>query len=655
MTVAFSIGLSGLHANQKAIEVIGQNVANANTPDYHRQVVDLASRTYGPGVGSGVEVRTVRQLADSLLDRAVAQNATESATLEARLGSLRQLEATLAPSEGSLQDQLEAFFNQLELLAAQPGDVAQRRVVLGSAGGLTRTLNALGNDLATMRAGQDDRLRRIVEQVNTLAPQVAELNQAIQQATIQGIPANDLKDQRTQLLGRLGQFMDLRVVPQDHDAVLVIAGGAPLVVGNVTTPLQFVVNANGDAAVRPRGASDDLLIREGQIGAALTMRNGDLKDYRQRLDTLAQAIVRQLDAIHATGLGLTGPAALLVGQRPVTNMNAPLALVGLGFPLGAGELHVAVTDLATGERTLSMVAVDPATQSLNDFAAAFTAAVGNAQAVVDPQTRTLRVLARPGYGVDFAGRLPTVPQTSTLTGTAVPSFGGRYTGDTNDTYTFEMAGTGVVGQTSGLTLNVRDGSGALVTTLQVGQGYEPGSDLPSVNGVTVRLSAGTVNAGEQFATPVVADPDPTGILVALEVNTLFVGDNATNVAVRPDLLAHPEEFAAGLTASAGDGGNLARMAAARDRRDLGDGTQTFREFYAAMVGDLGAQIQNLGDQQDARQSLGENLAAQRQAVSGVDTNEELLRLLQFQRGFQMSSQYLAVVNQTLDELANILR
>jgi flagellar hook-associated protein FlgK len=655
MSVALSIGLSGLTANQSAIDITGQNISNAATPDYHRQVVDLADRTVGEPVGTGVRVRGIRQLADGLIDTAVAQNATETAGIGARLASLQQIQASLSPQQGSIQDQLSGFFNQLDQLSAQPGDPAQRRVTLGAASNLTGTLNSLSNDLSGMGKGLDDQMKALVGQINTLAPQVAQLNQSIQQATIQGISANDLKDQRSQLLGQLGQFMDLRVVPQDNGAVTVIAGGAPLIVGSLATALEFTTNSSGDAAVRLQGTQTDLEVSGGQLGAALQVRNGDLKGYQQQLDTLAQSLIRSLDGVNATGLGVGGPQALLVGHRAVNNANVPLALAGLAFPPTAGTLSVSVTDLATGQRTLKQVAVDPATQSLKGFAAAFNAAVGNAQAVVDPQTNTLRIIAQPGYGVDFAGRLPSAPQNSTLSGTATAALQGSYTGAKNDTYTFRMAGSGQVGVTPGLAINVRDGSGNLVTTLPIGQGYEPGSNLPAVNGVVVQMGAGTVNAGDQFQTAVVGQPDTAGVLTALGVNTLFSGSNATDIAVRPDLLSDPRQLATGLTGAQGDNGNLSRLSALQDKSLLGNGTQTFSQYYANMAGTLGGQVQSLTQQQSAKQALGQNLTAQQQSVSGVDNNEELLHLLQFQRGFQMSSEYLSVVNQTLDELANIIK
>jgi flagellar hook-associated protein 1 FlgK len=652
---ALSIGLSGLSASQKALDAIGQNIANANTPEYHRQVVDLATRSVGLEVGSGVEVRSYRRLGNSLLDQAVSRNTTETAFVTSQLETLRQAQSVLASGEGSVHDLLEKFFNQLEQLSARPSDTAQRRVVLNSARDLTDKLNALNSDLMRMSDGLDEHITRAVEQINTITPRVAELNLEIQRVTIHGVSANDLKDQRDQLVRQLAEFMNLQIVPQDFGMINVIGGGSPLVIAGTATPLQFAINSDGDAAVRVQGLPIDLRFEGGKLAGYLQIRNGDLAGFRERLDTLSESLVRELDGTHATGLGLTGPFTFLAGQRPVTNPLAALENAGLGFPPTTGTLYVSLTNLATGQRTLHEVAVDPVNQSLQDFAADFTAAVGNAQAVVDGQTNTLRIIAQPGYAVDFAGRLPTAPENPTLTGTATASILGRYSGTANDTYTFEIAGNGTVGVTPNLALNVRDGSGALLKTLTIGEGYEPGSDLETINGVVVRLSAGSVNVGETFEARVVAQPDTAGILTALGINTLFAGRDASSITVRQDLVENPALLASALTDQKGDASNLRRLAGLRDKQLLSSGTQTFREFYAAVVGDVGSRVQDLDQQQTAKQALGANLQAQRQAVSGVDPNEELVHMLTFQRAFQMSAQFLSTVNQTLEELVNILR
>jgi len=194
----------------------------------------------------------------------------------------------------------------------------------------------------------------------------------------------------------------------------------------------------------------------------------------------------------------------------------------------------------------------------------------------------------------------------------------------------------------------------VIASLNIGQGYQPGSTLQVGNGVTVQLSSGTANNGDSFTTRVVANPDTAGLLTALGINTFFTGNNANNIAVQPNLVNNPAQLAASRTGQPGDGSNLQRMAALADQPLLANGTQTFSQFYGSMVGDAGTQVKQLSDQQSAQQLIGQRIEAQQQAVSGVDPNEELVRELEAQRAFEMASRYISTVNTTLDSLFRIV-
>lgn len=650
---ALTIGLSAVLTSQRLLDVTGQNIANALTPGYHRQTVNLAARNFDNPLGAGVYITDIRRSRSSLLETAVIRNTSETQSTTAQLDALRQAEVFLAPGEGSVDGLVEKFFNDMQQLAARPGDVAQRRVVLGTARSLTDKLNSTTDELRKLSEDLDARAGEIVGSVNTITKQIAELNARIQRATAVHETPNDLLDQRDQLLNKLSELVDVQVVDVDFGQVNVIAAGAPVVVGNQQLDLQYQVgNTNQGTFVRADQSGLALNVTGGQAHGLLQVRNVDLQDYRDRLDDLSRELVRSVDSIHSTGLGMSGPLTSLTGTRGVNDPTKPLAQTNLAFPPQAGDLYISVTDTATGARTIHRVSIDPATDSLNDVAAAISG-VPNLTGSVDPTTNTLKIIASSGHAFDFAGRLPTGPENVAMTGTSAPQVGGTYTGPANDVYTFTVVGSGTVGQTAGLTLEVRDQANNLLGSFNIGQGYDPGAALPGVNGVVARLGAGTVNAGDSFQVTALASPDTAGLLPALGVNTFFKGDSASSLAVRPDLLSNPELFAASRNGAAGDASNLLRLTKLRDARTLAGGTQNFREFYGSIVGDVGVRVQALSSNQDAQMALGARLEAERQAVSGVDPNEELVRLLQYQRSFEMAARYIAVVNETLDSLLQL--
>lgn len=661
-----STGLSSLQVNQRALEIIGQNIANANTPGYHRQVPQLVaadpSRIGNLSIGTGVRLSDIRRQRSILLEAALTGQNSALKDTTAQLETLRQVESLLTPTEGSLQDRLQRFFTQFDQLAARPEDTTQRRIVLGGAAALSDQFQALAGDLDRLRSTLDTQIQDEVSTVNRRAEQIARLNEEIQRATIRGVAANDQRDQRDQLINELAEHVGVRTNEADFGQRTVLVDAAPLVVGNRHIDLQATIDASNQAVLTSSNATVPLTITGGKLGGLLQVRNQVLPDYRGRVDTLARELIQRVDGLHATGLGLNGAVTFASGARGVSSVTAPLSQAQLAFPPQAGSLFVTVTELATGKRTLSEVTIDPS-QSLQDLATALSAVNGGTalNAVADSQTGTLKILAQSGYAFDFAGRLASEPTYSAgYSSTATGAIGGVYTGTTNDTWTFEFVGSGTVGVTPsppagpGLTLLVKNAAGTPVATLNVGLGYEAGTSLQVADGVTVKLSAGTVTNGDSFTTRVVAQSDTAGILPALGINTFFVGDDASTIAVQPDLLANPERLAASRTGQPGDGSNLRKIAALRAAPVLANGTQDLQQFATALIGDVGTQVQQLGQEQTQQQLLSEQLEAQRQSVSGVDPNEELVHMLQFQRSFQLAARYIATVNETIDDLLRLV-
>src|SRR5262249_10266481 len=152
-----------------------------------------------------------------------------------------------------------------------------------------------------------------------------------------------------------------------------------------------------------------------------------------------------------------------------------------------------------------------------------------------------------------------------ITGTFGVQLGGHFTGQQNDMYTYRVVGSGTVGVTTGLALEVRNAAGSLLGSFNIGDGYAAGSALTSANGVTVTLSAGTANDGDTFSSAVVAQPDAGNLLPALGLNSFFDGADAASIQVRSVLLSNPAQLAISQTGQPGDGANLQQIAALRDK------------------------------------------------------------------------------------------
>src|SRR5262245_41646216 len=170
--LGLSTGLSALQVSQRALDIVGQNIANANTPGYHRQVLDLSTRfpveLGGHSIGTGVQITDVRRLHSQLLESALTQHASESGDTAAQLETLRHIESLLTTGEGSIHDTMEKFFNGLEQLSTRPGEVTLRRTVLGTATALSSEFNYVAGEFDRIRTDMKSQIESVVTEINSL-------------------------------------------------------------------------------------------------------------------------------------------------------------------------------------------------------------------------------------------------------------------------------------------------------------------------------------------------------------------------------------------------------------------------------------------------------------------------------------------------------
>jgi flagellar hook-associated protein FlgK len=652
--LAYSIGQSALSVSQQVLDLIGQNLANLNTPGYKTQTANLTEVVDG-SFGNGVTIGSITNEDSPLVDQAVTRNTFETASTSAQLQPLQQIDALLTPGTSSLDTQISKFLSDVTQLTASPNDTAQRQAVISDLTSITSSVNNLAGSLDQLRVSVGNQASNVVTQVNQLSSQIASLNGQIQNQEIQGQSANNLIDQRDELINQLAQYVDVRTVAQPYDVTNVVGAGVPLVDSNQSYSIQYGTDSSGNAVITAQDTATPVNLAGGQLQGLVQTYNQTIPSYSSQLNTLVGALAQQVDEVQATGIGSTGPLTTADGTRPVGSTSTALDSTTTEFPVQAGTLDISVTNLSTGQRTLDPVAIDPTTQSLSAIATAITTATGgNVQVTVNTTNNTLHFQAAAGYGFDFAGQPPTTPTLSAnYAGTTTATLSGAYTGAANDNYTFQVVGAGgTVGTTPGLRVQVLNGANNVVATLDVGSDYTPGSALTVANGVSVAFSAGTFTAGS-LSFPVTSQPDTSGLLTALGINTAFTGSTGEDLAVNPALLANGSLLSASLTGETSDGSNLQRLLTAVNQPVLDGGTQTILQYYAGITGTIGSQVQQATSQQTAQQALGQQLQSQQQAVSGVDQNSQLLNMLQFQRAFQLGASYISAVNTAYDALTNI--
>ncbi len=254
-----------------------------------------------------------------------------------------------------------------------------------------------------------------------------------------------------------------------------------------------------------------------------------------------------------------------------------------------------------------------------------------------------------GTGLVSLGLLP-----GTFTGRDLAvdvNLNGQYTGAANNQWTFEPIGDGIIGTTPGLEVAVRDAAGSIVARLDVGAGYAPGNDLVIGEGVSVSFSVGELRQsdGDAFSSDMIADSDTSDILVAFGLNAYLVGDDASTIDLRGDIREDPRLLAASATGAVGDGGALLDMIGVQTS-DVAELEGTLGEFYGTMVGSIGFDISSASSAQEIESFLLTSLETQREEVSGVNVDEELVKMIQYEQAYSAAAQFLQVVRQMSDEV-----
>ena len=233
---------------------------------------------------------------------------------------------------------------------------------------------------------------------------------------------------------------------------------------------------------------------------------------------------------------------------------------------------------------------------------------------------------------------------------------GTYTGSTNETYTLVPSGDGEIGTTPGLTLDVYDSSGLLLTTLDVGSEYQPGTALELPKGLKVSFGVGSISATDQdrLSFDALADSDSAHALVALGLNSLFSGTDAHDIALNKAIELDPRNLAASATGADSDNGALRKLIDTRSQSLSELGGVSAGEYYGDLVGGVGFEIDSTQNARGVEQTLFDSLQSRREQTSGVNTDEELVNMLQFQQAFSAASRYITVVNATNDDILRLI-
>jgi flagellar hook-associated protein FlgK len=655
--LGLNIGVSAIRANQVALRTAGHNLVNAETEGYHRQRVDLQSRPEinlaNYTLGTGVEVAQIRRLLDISVERGITQNQAATANAQTRLDAWPRVETLITPGTGGLDERVAAFITSLEQLSSRPTEAYRRTEALQTAEALTESVNQTLDDLNRLTASLRAEVRATVDQANILAEQITETDNLIRIELGVGRQPNDLLDRREQLINELSGLVGVNTNTLDVAHGPAVAADGWLILSDGAARLEVTEGPYAQFDLTLTNDETPITLSSGKLSGLLTALE-DVQAVRGDIESWFQDLRIEFDHIQATGLGMEGPFRSAQSARSVEFPATPIANLGLPAEISSGELHITVTNPATQQRTTHRVAIDVHNDSMAEVVARIDALAG-VSAFLDPASGQATIAGTGQNLIDFAGRIDQAPQTSAVTGTSQPTLGGLYTGEGNAIWSVTALDSGEIGVTQPLRLEVRDAAtGELVTTVDAGLGYEPGQPVQLRDGVTLAMGVGTLNAGDQFETSVVADPDETRLLAALGIRSFFTDGPDGHFSVNQALLNDPDRLSTSRSGLPGDAANLDRMVALRDA-PLYEGGETIELRLATMISTTGVKTQAVESELDQLEALGARLMSDRDAVSGVDMNEELMQMLRFQQAFGAAAKFVSEIDETVQSLFDMVR
>jgi flagellar hook-associated protein 1 FlgK len=339
-----SVALQSLLVQQGALEVVANNIANANTPGYSREVPILEESppilSGNTMVGTGVTLQSVQSVRDNILDLRIDQETSQQSSLNSYVNSMNQVQSLFNETQGSgLQTDLSNFFNSFQSLATDPTSSSLRQAVIVAGQDLAGAFSQTSNNLATIQQGLDQSVVQTVQQVNQLSAQVANLNQQIQQVSNSGENSGSLEDQRDQDLGDLSKLIDTAVIYSNNGTVSVTTtNGALLVSGNQSDALTTQVNsATGMNHVYAQGTDITSTIAGGELQGLISARDNSIPSTQASLDNLAGGIISAVNTQQSEGYDLNG--------NPGTNFFTPFTPSASGSDAGAAAtMTVALTE-----------------------------------------------------------------------------------------------------------------------------------------------------------------------------------------------------------------------------------------------------------------------------------------------------------------------
>jgi flagellar hook-associated protein 1 FlgK len=714
-----NVALQTLLAQQAALEITQNNVANANTDGYHRQQAVLKAgyptrsmaftNTSGvQNIGTGVYVSSIKRFESSLIDTQYRRQVAENSKFSTLSEILSEVETNLSDtSTNSIGQQIDNFFTGWQKVATDPDLAANRADLLETAKSMVETFHNRMVSLIKIQTDQNTALTQRVDDINAIGKQLGELNAEIGRSQTETTQPNALLDERDRLIDQLANYIGVTVHVQDNNEVLVSIGGHALVSGAKAFTLEATPVASNKNLVKINWADDAqksaLTNLTGEVGGILYARDTVIEDQLSKLNDAATSIMNRVNALHRSGFDLDGNAGMdfFTSNSSLVNFNGNLDIYAR-----IGSTYDMTLDVQDADGVSHQVALTLTKTATSQWAFSTTTAgasiVGNSDLTVTPNgtisfdasgnvtstsgrilfggnatsidTTNLRQSAAStnSIGVSYQSQAMTIQVNPFLTGARSLSTAVNFSGN--------LDSNALVGDTYNITMDVHDSSGVshpinltltktalqqwTYSTTTAGATIVGNNDLTAIPNGTINFDASgnvTSNIGR-----ILFGGNATSLDTSSLHQTALSGNNI-NVSFQ-SRAPYRMVAAATVTNAPGDGNNAlaiansidtltsASVAALTGYQDpvAAAGERSLRSWNTLRTTDLALEQRHAETGLSDTKSIMTAMSDQREAVIGVNLDEEAINMVKYQRAFQAATRLMNAFDEILESIVTNL-
>lgn len=635
-----NIARTGVQASQSQLAVTSNNIANANTQGYHRQVANQASnesqRLGNSFYGTGTYVTDVKRVYNEFAARELRIGQTSLSGAEATYSKMSELDQLYSQIGNMVPAGLNNFFASINSVADLPTDIGIRSSALSSAEQLAKTMNQMQSHLDNQTKQTNSQIESVTVRINEISKELGNLNLELMKS---GGDDSQLLDKQDALIQELSQYAQVNVIPLDTGAKSIMLGGSVMLVSGEVSMSVGVTTGDpyqNEPLITASTGNQSLLINPaklgGQLGALFDFRSETLVPASQELGQLAVGIADAFNEMQSKGFDLNGN----VGQNLFRDINDPL--------MSSGRVGEYSTN--TGNAKISVNIDDVGMLSGGGYELSFTAPA--TYKLTDTQTGKISPLTLNPPGELVGGDGFTINIS---------------TGAMNDGDKFEIRPTS--GAAAGLTMIMTDPKGIAAAAPKITANAANSGEMEVKVSAVSRTTAGFPLTGSELT-----------VRVDSAANTFEVFDASGASLGAPSAFTPPtvntgygfsieiddtstagvtDSFTFDLSFAEGDNSNAVAMAEMSDAKLMNGGTTTLVGVFESTKLDIGSKTKAAEVRAGSADAIFQQAYNRVQSESGVNLDEEAANLMRFQQAYQASARIMTTAQTIFDSLLSSVR